>query len=93
MLFGTPCIGRVDEYIVKVTQGDVLNIGHLTIVDVSLKRSRWVCQPEGHNFVFELTIAGSEYRLEFFSSFDSDEVVGIPEAQLSEDLGFVHSIE
>jgi len=43
--------------------------------------------------VFELTIAGSECSLEFVSFFDPDEVVGIPEVQLSEDLGFAHSIE
>jgi len=43
--------------------------------------------------VFELTIAGSECILEFVSFFDSDEVVGIPEVQLREDSGFVHSIE
>jgi len=86
-------IGRVDEYIVKVTNGEVVNRGPWTILDVSPKGSRWVCQSEGHNLVLEPTIGGSECSLDFVSFFDQDEVVGIPEVQLGEDSVFRHSIE
>jgi hypothetical protein len=52
-----------------------------------------ICQPKGHNSVFELTIAGVECSLELVDFFDSDEVVGVPEVQFSDDPGFTHSIE
>jgi hypothetical protein len=41
----------------------------------------------------ELTIAVSEYMLELVSFSDSDEVVGIPDVQMSEDLVLNHSIK
>jgi hypothetical protein len=43
--------------------------------------------------VFELTIVGSECSRELVTFFDSDEVVGVPEVQVSEDPRFAHSIE
>jgi hypothetical protein len=86
-------IGRVDKYIVKVTPGEVFKIRPLIFVNVSLKRRRCICQPEWHNLVFELTIAGLECSLELVAIIDSDEVVRVPEVQFSNDPGFVHSIE
>jgi hypothetical protein len=86
-------IGRVDEYIVKVAHGEVVNIRPYTIVNVCLKRRRCICQPEGHNSVFELTIVGLECSLELVTFLHSDEVAGVAEFQFREDPGFAHSIE
>jgi hypothetical protein len=93
MVFVLRLIGGVDEYIVKVTLGEVANIRPQKIDNVGLKRRWCICQPKGNNSVFELTIAGSEGSLELVPFFDSDEVVGILEFQFSEDPGLAHSIE
>jgi len=86
-------IGQVDEYIVKVIDGEVINIGPYTIVNIGLKRSRYICQSEGQNLLFKLTLAGLEYSLEFVSCCDLDEVVGSPKVLSTEGPGFTHSIE
>jgi len=52
-----------------------------------------MCQPKGHNSVFELTVAGLECSLELVTIFNLEEVLGVWDAQWSEDPGFAYSIE
>jgi len=69
----------VDESIVKVTQGGVINIMRWRIINVCVKHHRSISQPKGHKSIVELTIAGLEWSLELVVFIDSDEVVGVPE--------------
>jgi hypothetical protein len=74
-------IGSVDEHIVKVTHGEVVNIRSYTIVNVSLKCHLCICEPQRHNYVFELKKVGSECCLELVAFLHSNELIGILDVQ------------
>ena len=86
-------VGRVDEYVIEVAHGEVVDIRPQAVVDVTLEGGRCICQSERHDPVFELAVAGSKCRLVLVAFFDADEMVGIPEVQPVEDPSSAHPIK
>jgi len=93
VIFVLVLICRVDEYIAKVTHGEVVTIRLWTIINVHLKCCPCICQPEVNNMVFVQALAGSECPVDLAVFFDWDGVVGLTEIQFSEGLGLAHSLE
>jgi len=86
-------VGRVDECVIEVAHGEVVDIRPQAVVVVALKAGRCICQSEGHHLVFELAVAGSKCHLVPVALFDADEMVGIPEVQPGEDRSTAHTIK
>lgn len=85
--------GPVDQYTITISIGRVINRGQLTVINVRLKRSRFICQPDNHISVFDISIVDRHCSLPLVTCLDLNVVVTVAVRQIGEDQGFTHLIE
>ena len=67
---------RVDENVVKVSDGEFVKIFANDIIDVGLEGAGGVAKTQRHDEIFEMAVAGSEGGFVFISQRNSEAVEG-----------------
>ena len=84
---------RVDENVVDVSNDKLVQKRMKGCVDVGLKCRRRVGQPERHDTIFEMAIAGAECSLPFVTVRNPKEVISCSEIDFGIILGIFDTIE
>ncbi len=74
----------VDEDIIEIYYYKNVEFLSKDLVDVTLKRGRYIGQSKRHDLVLEMAIAGPEGRLLFITFSDPNLIVGIGQIELGE---------
>jgi len=85
-------IGRVDQYIIEVPHGEVINKMPQAVVNVTMDVRRGIRQCEEHNPVLELAVTGSKCHLVLVAFLDAHEMVSIPELGPGKNPHSAHTI-
>ncbi len=74
----------VDENIIKIHYYKDVDLLGQDLVDVTLKRGRYIGQSERHDLVLEIAVAGPEGCLPFVAFPDSHSMISISQIELGE---------
>ncbi len=74
----------IDEDVIEVHYYKNVKLFYQDLVDVTLKRSRYVGQSKRHDLIFEMTITGPEGRFLFITFLNPHLIVGISQIELGE---------
>ena len=72
----------VDENVIKIHYHKIVKLLYQNLVDITLKRVRYIGQSKKHDRVLEMAIVGLESRFLFVAFFDSHPMVGIDQVKL-----------
>ncbi len=75
---------NVDKDVIEIHYHKNVKLFGQDLVDITLKRSRYIGQSKRHDLVLEMTIAGLEGCLLFITFPDPHFVVGIGQIELGE---------
>jgi hypothetical protein len=92
LLFLLLLLGRVDQYIIKVSHSEFVNVRLQGIIDIGLQ-SRWcVVQPKRQDTELILPIPSVDRGVVVVGFFDSYKVIRVPEVQFRDDPGSSQSV-
>ncbi len=74
----------VDENVIEIHYYEDVELLGQDLVDVTLKRGRYISQSEWHDLVLEMAVADPESRLLFVAFPDPHSMVGIGQIELDE---------
>ncbi len=77
----------IDEDVIKIHYYEDVKLFGQNLIDITLKRGRYVGQSERHDLVLEMAVAGVEGRLPFVTFPDPHLMIGIGQIELGETLG------